>query len=184
MPRAAAPTRTASLTTTEAAVLALLALDGESSPYDLMKSVSSAIGYVWAPAKTHLYAVLPRLAKEGLLRSRRAQAGRRPPKQLYRLTRAGQEALDAWLREEPDSLETFQLRLFVGFLVPHDVLLGHLDWLRRTTARAARGVPRLERTNSRTGSDRYHYLLLELGIERAEHWLEWADRVERDLRAG
>ena len=40
----------------------MLAIEGERSRYDLMKSLSKAIGYIWAPAKTQLYALLPRLA--------------------------------------------------------------------------------------------------------------------------
>ena len=95
------------LTTTEAAVLALLEMEGERSRYDLMKFVSQAIGYVWAPAKTQLYALLPRLAERGLVSSRATRDGARPEKRLYRITPAGSKALDAWLAAEPDSAETF-----------------------------------------------------------------------------
>jgi DNA-binding PadR family transcriptional regulator len=59
MVRAQAPTRT--LTTTEAAVLALLAIQGERSAYDLDKLVERNIAHLWRPARTQLYAVLPRL---------------------------------------------------------------------------------------------------------------------------
>lgn len=176
-------TSTATLTTTEAAVLALLAIEGERSVYDLRRFVSQAIGYVWAPAKTHLYSVLPRLAAAGLAAQRTAREGRRPEKQLYRLTAEGRDALDVWLRAEPESIETFHLRLFVGTLVPDDVLLDHLAWLRRTVGEQLEEYRRIEPTNTRTGNDYYHYFLLRLGIERAEHLLAWADGVERELRA-
>lgn len=175
-------TSTATLTTTEAAVLALLAIEGERSAYDLMKSVSKAIGYVWAPAKTHLYSVLPRLAKSGLVDARTAREGRRPEKQLYRLRAEGRAALHAWLRAEPDSIETFQLRLFVGTLVPDDVLLEHIAWLRQEVGARLAEYRAIEPTNTRTGNDFYHYFLLQLGIERAEHLLVWAGRVEAELR--
>src|SRR6266446_5221183 len=49
------------LTTTEAAVLALLAIEGERSAYDLTRLVAKAIAHVWSPARSGLYAVLPRL---------------------------------------------------------------------------------------------------------------------------
>ena len=54
-------------TTTEAAVLALLALNGEQSGYDLLKHVTRSIGHIWAPAKSQLYALLPRLVQDGLV---------------------------------------------------------------------------------------------------------------------
>ena len=50
----AARQRTRTLTTTEAAVLALLAIEGEQSGYDLLKQASRSIGQVWAPAKSQL----------------------------------------------------------------------------------------------------------------------------------
>ena len=53
MPATRTPTRT--LTTTEAAVLALLALEGENSGYDLLKYARQAIGYIWSPARSQLY---------------------------------------------------------------------------------------------------------------------------------
>src|SRR5262245_31094090 len=102
-----------SLTTTEAAVLALLAIEGERSRYDLMKSVTKAIGYMWAPAKTQLYALLPRLADRGLATSRTVREGARPEKTLFRITDAGRAELDEWLAAEPESTETFYLRLLV-----------------------------------------------------------------------
>ncbi|MEA2750038.1 MAG: Transcriptional regulator PadR-like family, partial [Myxococcales bacterium] len=51
------PTRTIELTTTEAVALGVLA-EGERSGYDLVKLARKAIGHIWAPAKTQLYAVL------------------------------------------------------------------------------------------------------------------------------
>ena len=159
------------LTATEAAILALVAIEGEGSRYDLMKKVSRAIGYIWAPAKTQLYTVLPRLAERGLVASRAVREGARPEKQLYRLTDSGRAALDEWLAAEPDSTETFYLRLFVGELVPREVLARHLSWFRRSVVVQLEEYRAIEPTNTRRGHDAFHYFLLRLGIERSEHLL-------------
>ena len=58
-------TRVAQLTATEGAALGLLAMEGERTGYDLLKLVRRSIAHVWAPAKSQLYAVLPRLDREG-----------------------------------------------------------------------------------------------------------------------
>lgn len=174
---------TATLTTTEAAVLALLAIEGERSGYDLLKQVGRAIGYVWAPARSHLYAVLSRLGEAGLVRARTVREGRRPEKQLYRLTAEGRTALDAWLRAEPDSRETFSLRLFVGALVPEDVLLAHVAWFRAGVEEELADLRRVEATNTRRGHDRYHYLLLRRRLDQLEDDLRWADDVAAELGA-
>src|SRR3954454_7261502 len=116
------------LTTSEAAVLALLAIEGERSGYDLLKLVRKAIGHVWAPARSGLYAVLPRLAQGGLASRRSGGPSPRPEKQLYAITTAGRRALDGWLETvEPGARETVFLKLFVGALTTHEVLLAHLD---------------------------------------------------------
>jgi PadR family transcriptional regulator, regulatory protein AphA len=178
--RTAAPPRT--LTTTEAAVLALLAIEGERSAYDLLKFVGGAIGYVWAPARSQLYALLPRLARDGLARQRKLAQSDRPDKQLYRITREGRRALRAWLAAvEPGAVEPFMLRLFVGGLMPRAQVAAHVEQFRRDTEEQLEEYRRIEPTNSRTGHDEFHYFLLRRAIERAEHDLEWADWVLAEL---
>jgi DNA-binding PadR family transcriptional regulator len=171
------------LTPTEAAVLALLAIEGERSRYDLMKSLAKAIGYIWAPAKTQLYALLPRLAERGLATSRTVREGARPEKKLFRITNAGRAELDGWLAAEPESGETFYLRLFVGGLVPPEVLVQHVDWFRERVTAQLEEYRQIEPTNTRTNNDFFHYFLLRLGIERAEHLLSWSDWVLEELAA-
>ena len=171
------------LTPTEAAVLALLAIEGERSRYDLMKSLSKAIGYVWAPAKTQLYALLPRLAERGLATSRTVREGARPEKKLFRITSAGRAELDALARRRARVGETFYLRLFVGGLVPPEVLVQHVEWFREQVTAQLEEYRQIEPTNTRTNNDFFHYFLLRLGIERSEHLLGWSDWVLEELEA-
>jgi PadR family transcriptional regulator AphA len=175
--------RTATLTTTEAAVLALLAIEGERSGYDLLKLVSKAIGHVWTPARSRLYAVLPRIVEAGLAESRHVRQATRPDKQLYRITPAGREALDAWLGEvTPQARESFYLKLFVGGLTSDEQLERHVEQFLGERREALGVLREIEPTNSRTGHDYYHYFLLRLGIERAELDVRWAEDVLRELR--
>ena len=172
----------AELTTTEAAVLALLAIEGERSGYELLKLVTKSIAHVWAPARSGLYAVLPRLERDGLARSRHVSQVTRPDKQLYTITRAGKGALHHWLMTvEPGATESFYLKLFVGGLTTPEVLRAHLEqFLEDVEARLA--VYRLiEPTNTKRGHDWYHSHLLRLGIARAETDLEWVAGVLRGL---
>jgi PadR family transcriptional regulator, regulatory protein AphA len=175
---------TRTLTTTEAAVLALLAIEGEQSGYDLLKMVSTAIGNVWAPARSQLYALLPRLVRDGLAESRRVTQERRPDKQVYRISTEGRRVLDEWLETvEPGHSDAFRLRLFVGGLTSHDVLVRQVEQFRRDAEGRLALYREIEPTNTRRGNDYYHYFLLRLGIERAEHDLRWADWVLEELRS-
>src|SRR3982751_5575786 len=166
-------TATVTLTTTEAAVLALLAIEGERSAYELTKAVEQAIGHVWSPAKSGLYATLPRLAKDGLA----VKSGR-----LYRISKSGRAALDEWLETvEPGARETFFLKLFVGKLTTHEVLLEHVEQFRTDTEERLAPLRAIEPTNTNRGHDWYHRHLLVFGMERAEQELDWAARVAKAL---
>lgn len=173
------------LTTTEAAVLALLAIEGERSGYDLMKAATQAIGHVWAPARSGLYAALPRLVRLGLASSRSVAQSPRPDKQVYRIAREGRAALGDWLETvEPGARETFFLKLFVGGLTTTEVLLRHVEQFVADTEERLERYRAIERTNSNRGHDWYHRHLLRHALARAEQELEWADGVARALRRG
>jgi len=181
----AAETGVRQLTTTEAAVLALLAIEGERSGYDLVKAVTQAIGHIWAPARSGLYAALPRLVKLGLAESRAVAQASRPDKHVYRSTRGGRAALDAWLETvEPGARDTFFLKLFVGGLTTPDVLLRHVEQFIADTEARLDEYRAIERTNSNRGHDWYHRHLLQHALERTEQELDWADGVARALRRG
>lgn len=173
------------LTTTEAAVLALLAIEGERSGYDLLKLVEKAIGHVWSPARSGLYAVLPRLVRDGLARRRTKAQSSRPDKQLYRITRDGRRSLAAWLETvEPGAVESFHLKLFLGGLTTPEVLLEHVAQFRADVESRLAAYRELEPSNTNRGHDWYHRHLLRLAIERAELDLRWADGVARALARG
>jgi DNA-binding PadR family transcriptional regulator len=158
-------------------------MEGERSGYDLLTVVRKSIGHVWAPAKTQLYATLPRLVRDGLATERRVVQERRPDKQLYRITARGREALQTWLDEPDDGPpDAFYLRLFVGGLADPERLIDHVEAFRSKVDEQLALYRRIEPTNTRRGHDAYHWFLLELGIEQAELKLRWADRVIRSLR--
>jgi PadR family transcriptional regulator AphA len=171
------------LTLTEAAVLALLRIEGERSGYDLLKLAGKAIGHVWAPAKSQLYTTLRRLVEAGLVRSRKVVQTTRPDKQLFRLTAAGESALDSWLAEvEPGARDAFYLKVFVGGLIPPDRLVAHVEQYRADTEGRLELYRSLEATNTRRGHDWFHHLMLRHAIAQATTALGWADEVLAELR--
>jgi DNA-binding PadR family transcriptional regulator len=180
--KAAVKSATASVTTTEAAVLALLAIEGEQSGYDLLALSKKAIGHVWKPARSRLYSVLPRLVELGLARRRKVEQTHRPDKQLYRITRAGRAVLDEWLATvEPGAREAFYLKLFVGGLTSTETLVAQVEQYRRERLELLEQLREIEPTNTRRGHDRYHWFLLKLGIDDAEQDVRWADWVLAEL---
>src|SRR3954451_11254312 len=87
------------LTGTSYAVLSLLELLGEATPYDLKQALERSIENFWPVPHTSFYAEPERLAAAGLLSEVREHEGRR--RRHYSLTEPGREALHAW-RDSPE----------------------------------------------------------------------------------
>jgi DNA-binding PadR family transcriptional regulator len=176
------PTQTKELTLTEAAVLALLAGEGEQSGYDLAKCAANSVGHVWAPARSHLYAVLARLGRDGLATTRKVVQTDRPDKQLYTITRAGEEALESWLMADAEDDDSFHLKVFYGELLPRRRLIEHIEAYRERVHERLEVYDGISETNTNRGHDYYHRLMLDYGYARARASLAWADEVLRKLR--
>lgn len=87
------------LSGTSYAVLSLLELLGEATPYDLKQMLERSIENFWPVPHTTSYAEPERLTKAGLLSERREAHGRR--RKLYSVTERGREELHSW-RDSPE----------------------------------------------------------------------------------
>lgn len=175
-------TTTVILTATEAAVLALLARCGEKSGYELAAIARRGVGYVWAPARSRVYATLPRLAAAGLAARRDVVQRQRPDKQLHRITPRGEEALGTWLETvEPGSIDTFLLRVFFGDLMSPAALRAHVEQHRRDAAERLAEYEEIERDIRDDEQARFGYLTLRWGLAASRGRLRWAEEVLREV---
>ncbi|HEU5362463.1 MAG TPA: alpha/beta fold hydrolase [Gaiellaceae bacterium] len=173
------------LTTTEHAVLGLIAF-GERSGYDLARGAEWSVGAMWAPSRSQIYKVLPRLVALGCARVRAVEQETRPDKALYSITRRGRETLRAWVEEVEDEpaggSSIFLMKIFFGWAGPPDAATRQLEayeaWLRRRRARfetMAAGLPDDEPVHSR--------LALEHALGRISATLVWAASARARLAA-
>jgi DNA-binding PadR family transcriptional regulator len=184
------PVRTRTkLTLTEYALLGLLAREGTSSGYDLMKAAAGSVGYIWAPSKTQLYTVLGRLVDAGLATRRDVPQPDRPDKSLYRLTAKGRRALGEWLDDldVPDDVERqpFLLKLFFGGHGNPDAIVRQLEAYRDAAAERLETYRAIERHIVEHDDLERHfgYITLRFGIARAEATIAWADATLEELAA-
>ncbi|MFG2105184.1 PadR family transcriptional regulator [Micromonospora echinaurantiaca] len=81
------------------AVLALLA-HGPSHGYQLKGAFEAAVGPQWGPLNIgHLYQILDRLSRDGLVVSAREPQPVKPDRVVYEITPDGRAELDRWLSE-------------------------------------------------------------------------------------
>jgi PadR family transcriptional regulator, regulatory protein AphA len=172
-----APTRT------ELAVLGLLAWQGESTGYELHKVAGRSVAFIWAPARSQLYAVLKRLDAAGLVAGHRVAQADRPDKRLFRITDAGWKALRAWLDEvepiEPEDRDGILLKHFFGaFGDPETGRRQLLDYRGRAAARLAtyEDIER-EFAGDREESAARRLQTLRFGMALMRASLDWADET-------
>jgi PadR family transcriptional regulator AphA len=171
------------LTTTEAALLGLLA-DRELSGYDLKRVVERSVGYFWRPARSQIYAVLPRLVERGLARRRDVAQKNRPDKQLYRITATGRAALRDWLDHaplEPEPERILLLKLFFGAHADPEALLRFVGERREAAEQLGRELRAIDADSKTDPHDRFHALTRSYGLELADAIVRWARFVEQEL---
>jgi PadR family transcriptional regulator, regulatory protein AphA len=175
------------LTTTENAILGMLARYGEHSGYELLKLAESGIGFIWSPAKSHLYDVLPRLEHGGLARRRVIHQTGKPDKHLWRITRRGRVALEAWVNtidEDPlNNRGAFLLKLFFGDSGSPECLVAHVEHYRRLTAERLAALRAIDAETDWTAAADLPRITLRQGLGGTEAQLRWADETLPQLRA-
>jgi len=156
-------------------VLGLLA-EGERSGYDLLKRAESSVAHMWSPARSQLYAVLPRLVDAGLARRRNVRQASRPDKQLYKLTAAGREAVRHWLETAaPKTWDELLLKVFFARLCSRAALLRQLDDY------AERQREQLLEYEAIKPATRHGALTLQYGLELVPVRLDWLARARKEL---
>ncbi|HSC48649.1 MAG TPA: PadR family transcriptional regulator [Gaiellaceae bacterium] len=170
--------------TTEFSILGLL-LAGERSGYDLKQAADAGVGYVWTAAKSHVYAVLPRLVDGGYATVRTVAQERRPDKQVYRVTTKGRKEFVRWLEEpveeRPGKPSAFLLKVFFGGRMSREALVAHLERRRAYAAGKLAEFRAIEEEIRGDDSSYFGYVTLRSGIAQAEMWIRWADEILREL---
>ena len=115
---------------------------------------------------------LVELAADGRIEEPRSSLGRYLVRHWEQLSLVKGESLVYWLK------------LFVGGLTDTETLVAQVEQFRRDRAEQLEVLREIEPTNTRRGHDRYHWFLLRLGLEDAEHDVRWADWVLSELEKG
>jgi DNA-binding PadR family transcriptional regulator len=177
----------ATISTTEGAVLGLLASGGERSGYELAKLAEGGVAYLWTPSRSQIYKVLPRLVAAGLARMREVEQQGRPDKALYEVTPGGLDALRGWLdevEEDPAGGQVvFALKVFLCDFASPETALAHLAAYRRFLERHLDAFEQIEARAA--GRPRgYEEHVLQHGLTRVRATLGWIDETAAAIESG
>jgi len=165
-------------------ILGLLS-NGPRSGYEIKATVDRSTRYFWAASYGQIYPELRRLEQEGLIEGEDAPNGARA-RRVYRLTDAGLEGLEAWLRGRDVTVELRDeslLRLFFADALPRDEALGLIEGRRRGFRHV---LEQLRAIDARPGEDPpFVDLVLRWGIAYTEWETRWCEeQFERLGNAG
>ena len=165
-------------------MLGLVALQ-PGSGYDLARLAERSVGYLWAPSRSQIYKVLPRLVAHRLASAKTVRQRDRPDKTVYSITPAGRRVLRRWLsqvEEEPSgSANLFALKLFFCDLVPEESAQAQLDGYRRWLNDRLERFQEMSVVGAGPGQDIFPQLVLGRAITRIEATLAWVDDASATL---
>lgn len=164
------------------AVLALLA-DGESHGYELREQFEQAVGPQWGDLSIgHLYQVLDRLTREGLVTRRGVRQATRPDRIVYRLTDAGRGELDTWLETPFVRQSGYRDDFFLKLAAAARLGRGPLQRVIATQRKAYTDeLGALAQLRSEHEADPVVRLLIEAAIAHTEANLRTVDRAAENV---
>jgi DNA-binding PadR family transcriptional regulator len=177
-----------SLSLLEMALLGLVSQCQPCSGYDLRKILADTPMGTFSDSPGAIYPALQRLERAGLARGRIAETSAVRRRKLYRLSDAGKDALERWLRKPLERADVVrgmrELSLRFAFMEP---LLGRdacVPFLESLVRELADYIPALrEHARSQKASvSRSGRLALEGGIMGYESQLAWARMALRSYK--
>ncbi|WP_238019238.1 PadR family transcriptional regulator [Dactylosporangium sp. AC04546] len=164
------------------AVLSLLS-DGPSYGYELKGAFESAVGPQWGPLNIgHLYQILDRLSRDGLVQSERQAQAVKPDRVMYEITGEGRAELGRWLAEASPRSGGFRDDFFLKLTAAArsadpDVVQQVLGRQRAHLLRELRNLDGLRRK----AEDAVVRLLLSAAVRHVEADLAFLDDADRAL---
>jgi DNA-binding PadR family transcriptional regulator len=171
----------------EHAILGLLAeIDEGAHGYDLARyfSAEEPLGAIVHLEPGMLYHHLKKLSKAGWVTATVEQQGTRPPRQVYQLTRSGQEELHRWLTEPVERTREIRLDFLVKLFfalradsgLAGDLFRHQRETLERNAAKLAEQRDALAARAEVAEQERAFTLaVIELRRSQTEAALAWLD---------
>jgi DNA-binding PadR family transcriptional regulator len=146
------------------------------SGYDIKQFLKSLSWLVGSPSFGAIYPALHTLLKDELVTVEVLACENKPPRKIYTITRAGEQALHEWINQPTlsgVSSRAFTMRLILADHLSMDGLVAHLQ---RRFYRVATHHAALEQMNSDLGeTDLGQRLAVDYGIAIASAELAWLE---------
>jgi DNA-binding PadR family transcriptional regulator len=156
---------------------------GPRSGYDIKAVVDRSTRFFWAASYGQIYPELRRLEEEGLIQGEDAPSGGRS-RRVYKITKAGRDALREWLFGSTVTIELRDeslLRLFFADVLPRDEALLLLEGRKKGHEEFLQVLREIEARPGGKDPD-FVDLVLHWGIEFNEWGAQWCEKHLQRLR--
>ena len=163
-------------------ILGMLSLRPRSG-YDIKTVVDRSTRFFWAASYGQIYPELRRLEEEGLIEGEDAPSGGRS-RRVYKITKAGRDALREWLFGPTVTIELRDeslLRLFFADVLPREEALVLLEGRKKGHEEFLQVLQEIERLPGGKDPD-FVDLVLRWGIEFNEWGAQWCEKHLKRLR--
>ncbi|MCL1864254.1 MAG: PadR family transcriptional regulator [Spirochaetes bacterium] len=171
----------------------LATLVGKGKPcsgYDLAKEFNSSIGFYWKTTHQQIYRELAKLETDEMVTSELVKQRDKPDKKIYTVTNEGRRHLIDWiaLPSKPTPIkEDMLIKMYVGYLVPVNILLEELEELKKIHEERLELFRDFEKRffsdiKSLSEKGKYRYLNLRSGISFETGRIEWCKEAIEFLK--
>jgi DNA-binding PadR family transcriptional regulator len=177
------------LSTTSYALLSLLTIDAGSDDgltgYELKQRADNTLRFYWvSPAMSQIYTELERLSAHEFVVAEEDRTGKRPTKH-FRITAAGRDALQRWLRSPGDEFPVLKhpiaLRLMLGDLMGVDDVRAMLDSYEQALADRRRDLESVRQMLGDRDTVAYPARVAEWGLAFFDSEATTIDRIRDSL---
>jgi DNA-binding PadR family transcriptional regulator len=153
--------------------------------YEIYQRMSDAkgLGAVWHLKQSHLYALLTRLEKEGLVRSTLEPQGVHPPRKVFHLTPSGERAFLDWVQHAVEHGRDIRLDFLVKFyFAQREGMEVTLRLIERQRLACQNWLTRQQAVADSLNDDQaYEHLVNQFRIGQIEAMLDWLDSCEQTV---
>jgi DNA-binding PadR family transcriptional regulator len=159
---------------------------GVRTGYDIKQTIEYTTRFFWNASYGQIYPELQRLERAGLVESEPDPASGRK-RTLYKLTPAGERALQDWLTGPGDLFDMRDealLKLFFGDLLTPEQVLANLRRRRESFEQVLQLFREIDARPLREGQDAvYPKKTLHYGIDLIQWMADWYAKAEQELVA-
>lgn len=167
-------------------ILGLLAHE-DMTGYDIKKRIDQEISFFWKGSFGSIYPALSGMLAAGQVEKTGASSGSGREKILYRITAAGRETLESWLKDskaDNDLKYETLVKLFFGRSAGKEVTIRNIEIFEKQVEKDLAALQFFRKNLEQVLQEEdhlYYYLTVLFGIETYEAYLKWCVKAKKLL---